>query len=446
MRSALTLVTLVLSCTGILLAAPPKVVMTSPDCGEVDVDPATTQIRVEFEQPMNPGGRSVVGGGDQFPKISGELKWADAKTFIIPVTLEPDHWYQLSINSDTFKGFASKAGEPAEWYPLRFKTRAAGAATTESDVTPEQNKAAVTALKEAIDQNYSYRDRKKIDWAKEIAAKQSSLENAKTANEFARITAHLLRLAEDQHVSVEAGDVHLYTRANSVPPNVNFDLLRQKVPSWKEHPSGIVAGRFDDGVGYILFTECSKQQADEFDQALDELKDTSALILDARVNGGGDEDAAQRVAGRFVEKSAVYSKDRIRENGKWTGRFDRTVGPRKDAARYTKPVAVLIGPKIVSSAESFVLMMKFGAHAKLIGDTTFGSSGRPMPQQLGNGVTVYLPSWEDQLPDGTLLEGKGVRPDMIIKATPRDLGKADPVLDAALKYLRGTTRKSNDRG
>src|SRR5262249_27474138 len=158
------------------------VVMTSPDCGEVDVDPVTTQIRVEFDQPMNPGGRSVVGGGDQFPKISGELKWADAKTFIIPVTLEPDHWYQLSFNRDTFKGFASKAGEPAEWYPLRFKTRAAGASAAESDVTPEQNKAAVTALTEAIDQNYSYRDRKKIDWAKEIAARQSSLDNAKTAN------------------------------------------------------------------------------------------------------------------------------------------------------------------------------------------------------------------------------------------------------------------------
>jgi C-terminal processing protease CtpA/Prc len=102
---------------------------------------------------------------------------------------------------------------------------------------------------------------------------------------------------------------------------------------------------------------------------------------------------------------------------------------------------VLIGPKIVSSAESFVLMMKHGAGekgAKLIGDTTRGSSGRPMPHQLGNGVTVYLPSWEDQLPDGTPLEGRGVRPDIIIKALPRDLGKSDAVLEAALKALRRT--------
>ena len=97
---------------------------------------------------------------------------------------------------------------------------------------------------------------------------------------------------------------------------------------------------------------------------------------------------------------------------------------------------MLIGPKIVSSAESFVLMMKHGAGAKLIGDATGGSSGRPQPHQLGNGVTVYLSSWEDQLPDGTLIEGKGVRPDLIIKTTLDGLQKSDPVLDAALKTLK----------
>ena len=74
--------------------------------------------------------------------------------------------------------------------------------------------------------------------------------------------------------------------------------------------------------------------------------------------------------------------------------------------------------------------------AKLYGDTTKGSSGRPMPHQLGNGVTVYLSSWEDQLPDGTILEGRGVRPDIVIKTTLRMLEQSDPVLEAALKALR----------
>ena len=108
-----------------------------------------------------------------------------------------------------------------------------------------------------------------------------------------------------------------------------------------------------------------------------------------------------------------------------------------DAPRYSKPVVVLIGPKVVSSAESFVLMMKHGAHARLIGEPTGGSSGRPMPQQLGNGVTVYLSSWEDQFPDGSILQGRGVAPDSVIKMIPqRTPNPTDPLVDAALKFLR----------
>jgi len=428
--------TLLLSLAGLAIAAGPKVVITSPDNGEMDVSPDVTEIRIQFDQPMSPRGRSVVGGGENFPDISGDLKWADNETFIIPVTLKPDHQYQFSINSDAFKGFANTSGQPAEWYTVSFHTRAASAAPAAPDVTPDQNKLALAALKQAIDQDYAHRDRLKIDWDKEITKRQKSFENAKSANEFARLTAHLLRVSEDGHVWVEAGAVHIGTHTNSAPPNFNIQLLAQTVPQWTEHSNGIVTGRFDDGIGYILFSECSKEQADGFDAALDDMKDTKALIIDARLNGGGDEIAAQQVAGRFIEKPAVYAKDRIYEAGNWTGPFDRTVQPRNDAQRYDKPVAVLIGAKVVSSAESFVLMMRQATNAKLIGDVTGGSSGRPMPHQLGNSVTVYLPSWEDQLPDGTPLEGRGVRPDILIKTNLRDLAKSDAVVEGALKPLR----------
>jgi hypothetical protein len=237
------------------LAAPPNVVTTSPDNGEIDVDPGVREIHVEFDQPMDPRGRSVVGGGDSFPQIAGELRWANDRTFIIPVTLRPNHEYQLSINTDTFKGFTGKGGQPAEWYPLRFRTRAAGAPPAAPDVTPEQNRAALTALTAAIDHDYAYRDRRKINWAKEIAARGAAFESSRTSNGFARQTAHLLRLAEDAHVSVKAGDVHLATRTNSAPPNFDLRLLRRVVPDWTEHPGGVVAGRFDPeaggGIGYV---------------------------------------------------------------------------------------------------------------------------------------------------------------------------------------------------
>lgn len=420
-------------------AAAPKVVITSPDTGDNDVSPHVKEIRIEFDQPMNPGGRSIVGGGDSFPEISGKLGWANDHTFVMAVTLKPDHDYAFSVNSDTFKNFRGTNGKPCEWYRVQFHTRAAGAAPAASDVTAEQNKQAIAALKQAIDRDYSYRDLKNIDWAGEIDKRRTSLENAKTANEFARLTAHLLRLAEDGHVFVQQGDLRLYTYANSASPNFNLRVLSNAVPGWNELPSGIATGQFGGGsrgpIGYILISECSSRQADAFDAAMDQMKDTRGLIIDARLNGGGDETAARKMAGRFVAKAAVYSNDRIREDGQWKGPFDRVVEPRQDAARYEKPVVVLTGPKIVSSAESLVLMMRYGAGAKLIGQATGGSSGRPVPHPLGNGVTVYLSSWEDHLPDGTMLQNHGVQPDVTVTTTPQELNNSDPALDAALKAL-----------
>src|SRR5215213_2727871 len=86
-------------CTTVLAEAP-KVVKATPDNGETDVDPATKEIRVEFDQPMNTkGGWSIVGGGEQFPKLVGKPKWINNKTISISVKLEPEHEYWLSMNS-----------------------------------------------------------------------------------------------------------------------------------------------------------------------------------------------------------------------------------------------------------------------------------------------------------------------------------------------------------
>ena len=73
---------------------------------------------------------------------------------------------------------------------------------------------------------------------------------------------------------------------------------------------------------------------------------------------------------------------------------------------------------------------------KLIDATSYGSSGNPKPTDLGNGVTVYLPSWKDLRPDGTCLEGQGITPDIPITVTSVALESTDPVLQAALTLLR----------
>ena len=73
---------------------------------------------------------------------------------------------------------------------------------------------------------------------------------------------------------------------------------------------------------------------------------------------------------------------------------------------------------------------------KLIGERTYGSSGNPQSHELGGGLSVAVPSWQDLFPDGTLLEGRGIDPDIAIPPGVDDFVASDPTLDAALAYLR----------
>jgi hypothetical protein len=71
----LALVALLLMATA-APGAPPKVVKAAPDNGQLDVDPATRELRIEFDQPMNTGGAwSVVGGGASFPHFFSRPRW-----------------------------------------------------------------------------------------------------------------------------------------------------------------------------------------------------------------------------------------------------------------------------------------------------------------------------------------------------------------------------------
>ena len=91
----------------------------------------------------------------------------------------------------------------------------------------------------------------------------------------------------------------------------------------------------------------------------------------------------------------------------------------------------------MSSCEAFLLMMKQVRNCKLVGDKSYGSSGNSKAVDLGNGVTVWLPSWKALRPDGTCFEGKGVKPDVYVRTSKWKMRGRDRVLENALRLLRG---------
>lgn len=112
-----------------LMAKLPKVVSMTPENGAKDVDPDTSEIKIQFDKPMREGSYSLVGDPATTPAAArtrdGPVRgWlsADGKTFTLPVRLEAGKKYSFSLNSIYYSNFRSKEGMPLDPVKVTFTT------------------------------------------------------------------------------------------------------------------------------------------------------------------------------------------------------------------------------------------------------------------------------------------------------------------------------------
>lgn len=422
----------------LVVADAPKVISLKPANGATDVDPNTSELIVRFDQDMSTGGFSVCGGGPAFPKLRGKPVWRDKRTLVLHVTLEADHTYQMSINCPAALNCRSTDGTPVAPTPWSF--------TTSAERSPEDqktlNERSYDELIEALKNDYSYLDRTGTDWKARFAKHRDKIIAAKSTSEWADRIAKLLRPAKDPHLWMKVGGAGKATYQRKYQGNFRLESVEEKLGKLTKHDDALYSARTDDDIGYLLIGSWSGDRDERvaaIETVLTSLADTKALIVDVRPNGGGDELMAKAIGQWFVKGKAVYSKNAYRDataDGGFGQVFDRVIEGNDEPKVYKKRVAVLMGPANLSSCESFLLMMKQGPRVKCFGDTTGGSSGNPKLHALPNGVEMYIPSWKDMLPDGTVLEGRGVEPDVRVESKMSDFESGDPVLAAALKALR----------
>lgn len=291
-------------------------------------------------------------------------------------------------------------------------------------------------LQDLLEREYSYRDVHRADWPALFAKFAARLDAAASPPQFATVAAELLAAAGDVHITVNDGNRTLATFQRVANDNYSLTLIPALVPDVRSDHRCVSWGHTAEGVGYILIGEWTNACAASAERALDELRDAAGLIVDVRPNSGGNDDAAGQVAARFLTKPVIYELVARRVHGITTAREPRVLGPSVKN-RFRGHVAVLMGPRCMSSNEAFLLMMR-AAGAVLVGERSFGSSGNPQPHRLSNGVVVNLPSWIAYQPNGSLFEKHGVEPDVKVDwpTTPKD----DVVLAAALRALRGVAK------
>ncbi|MBI1851557.1 MAG: DUF4932 domain-containing protein [Planctomycetes bacterium] len=104
-------------------AKKPKIVRTTPKSGDRAVDPAVTQIEIEFDVDMDVRGFAwLQRDAATFPEKTGDPKWTSKRTCVMPVKLAADHEYWIGVNNFGIGGFKSAAGRAAGAFALEFKT------------------------------------------------------------------------------------------------------------------------------------------------------------------------------------------------------------------------------------------------------------------------------------------------------------------------------------
>lgn len=422
---------------GVARAEPPYVVATTPGMAEDAVDPATTEIRVEFSQEMSREGHSICGGGPEFPELVGKPRWESARVLIIPVKLAPNHRYSMSFNCPAARNFRSAAGETLEIMPLSFKTGDVGASPAR--LTPEQVDHALDAFERALATGYAYREDHHADAAAIRGAVADQIPAGPTRAKVARAIARALTPLGDRHIWITCGEFTLGTARGSGRVNFAIDRLKGSLGAEPARMNNaVLTATLGDGVRYLLIGGWDAKDPATLEPARAFIAATPAgcpgLIIDVRPNGGGDELAARSVAALLASERTVYARnenvDPSAERG-FTRVFDRVLEPAPTRPPKPAKVAVLIGPACMSSNESFIQMMRYGVKARLFGERTAGSSGNPKPHELCDDLTLMLPSWRDMEPDGRLVEGQGIDPDVVVEWTTR----GDPVIDAAVKWI-----------
>lgn len=217
--------------------------------------------------------------------------------------------------------------------------------------------------------------------------------------------------------------------------SIDVEIIRGRVPLKSVFTRMIP----DTPYGEMDIRTFTDETPGEIREHMNELLDQGAegVVIDLRNNPGGLLHATLDSASEFIpEGRLAYEQDR---NG-----ARRDFYAHGEANFENVPIVVLVNEWSGSGAELFAGAIQDHGRAVLIGVKTFGKGSVNITRTLSNGAGLNITIRRWYTPEGNVIEGVGLTPDVIVEGDPtpdqRDVDWVEPQMDAAIKQLNFQTQ------
>lgn len=186
------------------------------------------------------------------------------------------------------------------------------------------------------------------------------------------------------------------------------------------------ARRLDQGIGYIRLNTLQPPLVARVSDAIGSMKDAGGIVLDLRGNSGGEIEGLPEL---FLKERALLFLRRSR-----TGDAQVFGDPASNV--FGGPLVVLVDQLTGSAAELFAACLQAMGRVVVVGKRSPGAVVESDMTVLPNGAIFMYPVAQLATPDGTVLEGHGVVPDIEIGLDREMLLKGvDSQLQSAIGWL-----------
>ncbi len=338
----------------------------------------------------------------------------------------------------------------------------------------------------AFQTHYPFFELRNKDWQKEYDQHVGRVNSNTSVEELAEVFSSMLNNISDGHIGISLGDDHIDINNGWMEDGV-FQRLKTQFEQQKYDNNGIadfwnyywhrieiqnniVTEKYVDieqsielaeessiawgdfapagqaNVGYLRvgsFATDNQRNYQFFinaiDSAMASLQASDALIIDLRLNSGGNEVIGFHLANYFADKKRHAFSKQVQDINGLSEAVPFFIEPHNNKSLYDKPVRILIDAGSASAAETFSIVMRTLNQVQIFGERSAGDTASQLSKSLPfSGMEIRIPNTIYTTFDNKVFENIGVPVDnLVLGFTAEDLLlEKDSVLDAALNSLK----------